>query len=310
MLRTLLAEPEFLFTRDGVTPYRPTSAEVLREWKNRHDLSRHRGHVFNLIYTGILFSFAALTVYFFVSASLAEIIAVNLLASVFAIVYNTVWYHRYCSHRSYEFSSDWFKFAFAYTNPAVLREEAYVIPHWLHHQISDKIGDCYGPHLGRFGSFLAIESGSVYSTEISRSQFEKMKKRLSFLPVRFHTYEQFKKYGSFESLGSYIMRLLIAHGFWSALSFGIFGWTGVLGYVATTTIFILHLRNFNYQGHNHADRTAPVNSMYYGFFGSEWHRNHHEKQDLARSGFGWQIDFAFYLIWIMHKLRIVKSMKI
>ena len=68
-----------------------------------------------------------------------------------ATIYNTVWYHRYCSHSSFEFESPAWSTLLLWTNPFFYREESYAIAHRIHHQCTDKVGDPYGPHLGWLG---------------------------------------------------------------------------------------------------------------------------------------------------------------
>ncbi|MDB6018634.1 MAG: Fatty acid desaturase [Pedosphaera sp.] len=113
--------------------------------------------------------------------SIIGILAVMGIATVIATVYNTVWYHRYCSHRAFKFRNRWWPRLFLWSNPVCFREESYVIPHRLHHSHSDEVGDPYGPHLGWLGSYLATESQQKLNRNLSRTDYDRLAKSLEHI---------------------------------------------------------------------------------------------------------------------------------
>ena len=60
-----------------------------------------------------------------------------------------------------------------------------------------------------------------------------------------------------------------------------------------------------------ADESRNVFLLFFALLGENWHRNHHAFQRSARHGlYWWQIDFSWYVIWIMKKLRLVWNVRV
>jgi fatty-acid desaturase len=79
------------------------------------------------------------------------------------------------------------------------------------------------------------------------------------------------------------------------------------------------VRTFNYEGHgkgtnrqrdgvDYNRKDKSVNQIWPGFVAGEWHNNHHLFPKSARSGFKkYQMDMAWYYIWLMSRLGAVSS---
>jgi stearoyl-CoA desaturase (delta-9 desaturase) len=95
---------------------------------------------------------------------------------------------------------------------------------------------------------------------------------------------------------------------WSGLFVGFF-WSTVAVYHATFCI--------NSLAHVHGYKTYVTgddsrNNWILAFFtmGEGWHNNHHAYQSSVRQGFHWwQIDFTYYVLLGLSKLRLVRDMK-
>jgi len=235
---------------------------------------------------------------------------VVLLACFIGTVYNTVWFHRYCSHQAYQFRSLWFARLFLWSNPICFREESYVIPHRIHHSKSDEPGDPYGPHLGWLGSYLATETQQKTNVNITETEHERLAKSLEHCGFLKNSYAQFRKTGSVENVWHYGARVVVASLAWPALAFLIAGWMGVLVWISSVFLFTFIVRDFNYRGHSSLVGTdrhgSPVNQAFYGIIAGEWHENHHQHPRLARSGLTWwQVDVPFWIIKLMKTCGIV-----
>ena len=62
----------------------------------------------------------------------------------------TMYSHGYCSHKAFCFTKMIYAKIFLWTTPAFYREEVFVVPHIVHHTITDDPEDPYGLHLGFF----------------------------------------------------------------------------------------------------------------------------------------------------------------
>ncbi len=233
--------------------------------------------------------------------SISNLAVVLVASNAIGIVYNTVWYHRYCAHRAFRFRNLWWVRLFLWTNPLAFREESYIIPHEIHHSQADQPGDPYGPHLGWLGSYLAAESTQKMNRDISRKDYDRISKSLAHVGFVKNSYEGFRRTGSFESLWHYGARTLFGNGLWILAVYAIGEWEGVVLWISAVFLFSFMLRDFNYRGHGgsflSARRGAPINQMYYGFLVGEWHENHHAHPQLARSGLAWwQLDVPYWII--------------
>jgi fatty-acid desaturase len=226
------------------------------------------------------------------------------ITNAIGIVYNTVWYHRYCSHRAFKFRNLWFARAFLWTNPLAFREESFAIPHRIHHLKSDRPGDPYGPHLGWLGSYLAAESSQKMNRDITRQDFDRLSKSLNHIGFLKNSYEQFRRTGSVEHVWHYGARAVFANLLWILTAYAIGKWGGVVMWISAVFLFSFMLRDFNYRGHGgpfvSACKGKPLNHIYYGVTVGEWHDNHHEHPNLSRSGLTWwQLDIPYWIIRVM-----------
>lgn len=284
---------------------KPTLREVLVEWVDSVNFVKDRTRLLPALYALYHFAtFVVFVMFLVLHFSFLSLLTVFVLACGIATVYNTVWYHRYCTHRAFKFSNIWWIRFFLWTNPVCFREESYVIPHRIHHSKTDEPGDPYGPHLGWLGSYLATESQQKMNRNISEADFQRLSKSLNHLGIVKNSYRDYQRTGSVENVYHYGARVLFANVFWCAIADAIAGWTGVMAWIAGVFMYTFVVRDFNYRGHGGFFGTQPkglpINQVIYGIIAGEWHENHHTYPRLARSGFAWwQLDLPYWIIKLM-----------
>jgi stearoyl-CoA desaturase (delta-9 desaturase) len=313
---TPLAEPGYGYADDRGSPYHPTVVEAAIEWLDATNFLREPARalptacfVFHLATLGCLVAFFASfvtlgTMTFFLAASVALV-----------TVYNTVWYHRYCTHRAFEFTHGRWTWLFLWTNPLFFREESYLFAHRQHHALSDKAGDPYGPHLGRVASYLAIESIQKYDPHITRRDFETLQRSIKHIRLRFNDYDSYRHQGSFESAAAFVTRSAFAQALWAVPIFYIGGAPYLTAWYAAVFFVMFAMRDFNWWGHGTRPKKASwefetsslaLNQRVYGYLASEWHNNHHEYPRSANYGFlPDHVDLAFQIIRALHFIGIV-----
>ncbi len=295
----------------GPAPMRPTTREVLVEWFDAISFWKDSARLLPALYAMYHLVTVVVLGYFLVRYfSLTAILSVVGIALFVGTVYNTVWYHRYCSHQAFKFRSLWFARVFLWTNPVSFREESYVIPHRVHHSTSDEPGDPYGPHLGWLGSYLATETQQKMNRDITPAEFERLSKGLDHIGLVKNSYEQYLRTGSVENIWVYGARVLTANALWMALGYAIAGWAGALAWISGVALLTCVLRDFNFRGHasffGTNEHGSPVNQVIYGLIAGEWHENHHDHPKLARSGLAWwQLDVPYLIIRAMNLCGIV-----
>ena len=292
---------------------KPTLREVLVEWVDAvnffKDSSRLSPALYALYHMAGFAVFLAFLIWHF---SVVAILIVLGIACMIATIYNTVWYHRYCSHRAFKFRNIWWARLFLWTNPVCFREESYVIPHRVHHSKPDQPGDPYGPHLGWLGSYLATESSQRTNRNISEADYLRLAKSLEHVGFVKNTYAGFQQTGSVENVSHYVVKMLFVNLFWSVLAFMVAGWTGVMVWMSGVFLYTFVVRDFNYRGHGGLFGTQPkglpLNQVIYGIIAGEWHGNHHAYPRSARSGLAWwQVDLPYWFIKLMNLCGGVSS---
>jgi sn-1 stearoyl-lipid 9-desaturase len=312
--RGLLAEPTYGWGE--TTPRSPTVRECIVEWLDANNFLADRTRRLTATFTVFhVATFCAFIGYVATCFSLATAAAVLGISTFIATVYNTVWYHRYCTHRAFKLRRVAYARLFLWTNPVCFREENYVIPHHVHHAKKDQPGDPYGPHLGWLGSYLASESNAKTNLDISSSDYDRLARSLRHIGFPTNSYEAFQRTGSIEKPWHWIARSLFANLLWSSLAWSIHGFIGVLTWYAGVFLYSLLVRDFNYRGHGGtsfaASRGNPVNHAFYGLIGGEWHDNHHAHPRLAHSGLEWwQLDVPYWIIKSMRAVGMVDEINV
>jgi len=307
--RGLLAEPTYGWGE--TTPHRPSLREIIFEWNDAINFFQNRSRFLIALFpafhfvTGIVFFY--LLIRHFSLVNLALVFTVSIFLS---LIYTTLWNHRYCTHRAFKFRHLGWTKLFLWTNPMFFREESWVIPHHVHHSRSDRVGDPYGPHLSRLGSYLAYDSSAKTNLAISRSDYERLARSLQHIGFRQNSYEQFQRTGSVECEGYFVSRASFATLFWCALAYFVGGNVGVLGWLSGVFLFAFGVRDFAYRGHSgffiKAMKGQSQNQILTGVLTGEWHDNHHAYPRLAYSGLAWwQVDIPFWIIKTMGWCGIV-----
>lgn len=296
---------------------KPRLRDVLPEWIDTINVFRNQEakatwiwlgqHVLGLV-CAVLF----LTVYF----SWTGLLWWLGFALVHAHFFHTFWYHRYCSHRAFRFRYKWVGQLIYWLNPLMIKEETYVIPHFVHHKISDTPGDPYGPRNGYWGTVSATESANFFNRSMSQKEFNFCDRFLSHIPSKWNTEEEFRATGSFEKRWLFPLRFLICNGFW----FGLFLAMGrpdlLTAFYFAALTFLLIMRDFNFRGHDEHSENQPkldthslaVNQWFYGLVASEWHDNHHRFSTSAKAGFQRrELDISFFITRLFHKVGLIES---
>lgn len=315
-----LCEPTYGYAAPDGRPRRPTTREVFTEWLDAIDVRRDGSRAVPAVSfafhatTGVLFllSFATMTRWTLLYGVLVH--------QVVSLVYHTFWYHRYCSHGAFRFSSPWFTRFFLWTNPVFIREETYCIPHRIHHQRSDLAGDPYGPHLGWLGSYLAWESLYKVNRSIGPRDYETLQRSLSHVGFPMNDHAAYQRTGSVERLWHFWGRTAVAQIVFAAVGLLAGGLPFLLAGYGGLFVFTALLRDFPWRGHggNFRDHKIPgwefdtrsrsLNNRFYGVLAGEWHDNHHRFPTSANSAFlAGQIDIVFLLVKLLHRAGIVRS---
>jgi fatty-acid desaturase len=242
-----------------------------------------------------------------------------LYSMVIMSVHATIWFHRFCTHKSYKFSHPAWRFI---TQNLVLRtfpEEIYVVSHHVHHVKSDQPGDPYNPQAGIMYCMLSDVNHQSISKQLSEADYDKASHFLSHTGIFINSYRQYQKWGSIVKPYYTIGLWILNWAFWFAVFYFIGGPGLACALFSGAMFWFVLVRAFNYTGHGkgedkHVDgidfdrSNLSINQTRPGLFSGEWHNNHHLYPGSARAGFlPYQLDLAWVYIWCLHRLGAVSS---
>jgi stearoyl-CoA desaturase (delta-9 desaturase) len=315
-----LIEPSYGWANADGTPHRPTARETLHELADSLNVFRDARRVLPLAHFLFHATTGGLLLVSFAFMTWKTLLWGFVVHQVVSLIYQTLWYHRYCSHGAFRFSSRWFPRLLLWTNPVVLREETYAIAHRMHHHNPDAAGDPYGPHLGWLGSYLTWESLHKVNTDISERDYDALQRSFRHLAMPVNDYPTFCRTGSIERLWHYALRTVTAQTLFVTISYSLGGIPFVLSGYGGIFVLTFLLREFPWRGHGGDTprekrpgwewdlRSRSINSRFYGYLAAEWHDNHHRLPTSANCAvLPGQVDVVFLFIRVLHRLGIVAS---
>lgn len=249
------------------------------------------------------------------------VLAVVVYSMVIMGTHGTIWFHRYCTHKSYKFSHPIWKFITQNLVIKTFPEEIYVVSHHVHHVKSDLPGDPYNPQGGFLYCMLSDVNHQSINKNLSEKDYYKAYHFMRHTGVQLNTYEQYKKRGSLATPAYTITLWILNWAFWYLAFYLIGGHALACALFSAAMIWFVGVRAFNYTGHGkgevkHKDgvdfdrSNLSINQSRPGLLAGEWHNNHHLYPGSARAGFlNYQIDLAWIYIYCLHKMGMVSSFK-
>lgn len=318
-LATVLHPPAYGFSR-GEELYVPTKKELAREFFSRLNCFKNKKNWLPCFGWGSSF---LLTIPFFLFFTHYFSWKYFIIAFFYSMVvlgtHGTIWYHRYCTHRAYQFSHPIWRFLVRHMVIKIIPEETYVVSHHVHHQMAEKPGDPYNVNGGWWYCFLADVTHQPIARDLSEQDYQRIVTMLDHTGGFANSYRQYQRWGS------------ICHPVFTLLSFSLnwLFWYGVFyflgGHGLAVTIFAsagfwaFGVRTFNFDGHGAGKdkrrdgvdfnrKDLSINQLWPGLVTGEWHNNHHLFPNGARAGFlPYQLDYAWYFILFYKAIGGIKS---
>jgi stearoyl-CoA desaturase (delta-9 desaturase) len=224
-----------------------------------------------------------------------------LLALVFyatRMVWVSIAYHRYFSHRTFK-TSRAFQFVMAVIANTTAQKGVlwWAGHHRRHHKYSDQPGDTHSPVLE--GLWFA-HVGWVTENNPERDKIDESRvKDLAAFP-------ELRLLEKINLIPPLLLALVIlAVGGWHALLWGFFVSTVLLWHGTFTVNSLNHM--FGRRRYQTTDDSR--NNWFLAIFvtaGEGWHNNHHHYQAAANQGFRWyEIDVAYYVLVVLRTLGLV-----
>ncbi len=313
----VLEAPSYGWERDGVL-HVPSRRTLFRHTLSRLDVFRDRKNWLPFSSWFWSLAFAPFLLVFLTQHFSLPLLAIGLVYAMVVVgSHGTIWFHRYSTHRAYQFRYPWVRFVVENLIPKVIINELYTISHHVHHARSEKPGDPYNAHGGFFYCFLADVNHQPIARDLDRKDYAKLQRLMSHTGVRTNTYEQYQRWGSLARPLRTTLGFMASWAFWYGTFYLIGGHALATALFGCTFIWAVGIRTFNYDGHGQGrDKRKDgydlhrgdlsINQTWPGLVAGEWHNNHHLFPRSARTGFlPTQPDGAWLFIRGLEKLGLV-----
>ena len=312
--------PSYGWTDKNGVLVKPSAGRLWKEAFSRMNIFRSRKNWISFASLMMMVSFLPF-VYLFLFHYLTIKLAIA--AVVYAMIimgtHGTIWFHRYGTHKSYQFSHPLWRILTQNLVIKTLPEEIYVVSHHVHHSKSDEPGDPYNAQAGFWYCMLAEFNHQRISPNLSEEQYQRVVHFMKHTGVTTNSYAQYKKWGSVASPVYTIVLWILNWAFWYTAFYFIGGHALACALFSAGFLWFLGVRAFNYTGHGKGEEkhvegvdfdrsNLSVNQLRPGLFAGEWHNNHHLYPGSARAGFlSYQLDLPWIYIYTLYKLGAVSS---
>lgn len=316
----ILEEPSYGWTNKEGKFYKPTPRELFSELFSRMNIFKSRKSWLALTnWLSILLLFPFFILFIFNYFNWYLLIAAFVYSMIIMGTHGTIWYHRYSTHGAYKFKNSFWRFITQNLVLKIIPEEIYVVSHHVHHAKSDQPGDPYNAYGGFLYCFLADVNHQLIARNLNEADYNKAAALLEPTGVKCNTYLQYQKWGSVAAPLSTIILILLNWTFWGTVFYLIGGPALLCALFGGAFFWAVGVRTFNYEGHGKGKdkrtdgmdfnrKDMSINQYWPGIVAGEWHNNHHLFPASARAGFlKYQVDFAWYYIYLLYKLGGISS---
>ena len=316
----VLQTPSYGWKNEKGELVKPTTKELFNEFFSRINIFKSKKNWISFIGWFMIICMLPFF-YFFIFEYFSWLLLGVFLVYTMIIMgtHGTIWFHRYCTHKSYTFRYKIWRFITQNLVIKTVPEEVYVVSHHVHHSKSDEPGDPYNARAGFLYCMLADVNHQGVNKNLDEKDYERASHFLRHTGVRINSYKKYKIWGSIAS-PSYTIALWLGNwAFWYTVLYFIGGHALACTIFTAAMFWFALVRIFNYTGHGKGEEkhvegldfdrsNLSINQWRPGYFAGEWHNNHHLYPASARAGFlRWQLDLPWIYIYILYKLGAVSS---
>jgi len=299
---------------------KPSVGQILREFFFRQNIFRTKKNWMNFIgWFWVLCLFPFFVIFFVKYFTVKLLIIGAFYGLVIMGTHGTIWYHRYGTHRAYNFKNKFWRFITQNLVIKVVPEEMYIVSHHVHHAKSDMPGDPYNANCGFLYCFLADTNHQSINKSLNEEEYNKIKTFIDHTGVIPNTYMQYQKWGTIAHPLRTVLHIMLNWAFWGVVFYFIGGFPLLFAMFAGACFWAVGVRTFNFEGHgkgkdmrkegvDFSRDDMSINQYWPGYVAGEWHNNHHLFPTSARSGFlKHQVDLAWCYIYLISLLGGVSS---
>ncbi len=318
-LDKILDPPSYGYEHDGKLIV-PSHRALFREFFHKTNIFRDKRQWVPFFSWITTLSFAIPLAYFLIYHFSFLLLFCGFIYSMVILgTHGTIWYHRYSTHRGYQFANPCTRFLVKNLVVKIIPDELYVVSHHVHHFKSEEPGDPYNVHGGWLYCFLADANHQPIAKDLTEEEYRRVTSLLAHTGIRMNSYKQYQRWGSVCHPLFTTLHFALNWTFWYGAFYLMGGHPLALVIFGSCGVWGIGVRTFNFDGHgagkdkrqdgidfNRTDHS--INQLWPGLVTGEWHNNHHLYPNGARAGFlPYQLDYAWYFIWFLAQVGGVTS---
>ncbi|HYO21293.1 MAG TPA: acyl-CoA desaturase, partial [Flavisolibacter sp.] len=246
----ILQQPSYGWKDENGTLIKPTSKQLWKEAFSRMNIFRSKKNWISFASVAMMVCLLPFFYFFlFHFFSVKLLIAFVVYSMIIMGTHGTIWFHRYGTHKSYQFSHPIWRIITQNLVIKTLAEEIYVVSHHVHHSKSDEPGDPYNAQAGFLYCMLAEFNHQRVNPDLNEAEYQKVVHFMKHTGVSVNTYEQFKKWGSVASPFYTITLWVVNWAFWYTAFYFIGGHALACTLFGSALFWFIGVRAFNYTGH-------------------------------------------------------------
>jgi len=296
-LDRVLEPPSYGYEKPDGQLSLPSRGQLIREFLSRINVFKDRKNWIALFSWGATLSFGIPLILFFTFHFSWPLFFAGFIYSMVILgTHGTVWYHRYGTHRAYQFRDRFSRFLVKNSVVKIIPDELYVVSHHVHHAKSETPGDPYNVNGGWLYCFLADATHQPIRKDLTKDEYQRVTGFLQHTGIRMNSYAQYQKWGSICHPGWTTLHFALNWFFWYGAFYLIGGHPLALVLFGSCGVWGIGVRTFNYDGHGGGKdkrqegidffrKDHSINQLWPGLVTGEWHNNHHLYPNGARAGF-------------------------
>ena len=318
ILDRCLEAPSYGWEQDGELVV-PTHRQLFREFFSRLNIFASRKNWLSLLGWSTIVLLAIPFFIFWFKYVTFPLFVIAFVYSMFVLgTHGTIYYHRYSTHRAYQFTHPFWRFIVRNMVIKLIPEETYVVSHHVHHIKPEQPGDPYNVHAGWLYCFLADAVHQPIAQNLSREDYAQVSRMIDHTGVHRNSYEQYQRWGSICHPAWTLLHFTANWAFWYAFFYWLGGHALAVTIFAASAFWAVGIRTYNYDGHGGGKdkrtetdfnrKDLSINQLWPGLITGEWHNNHHLYPNGARAGFlNYQWDYAWWFIKFYYAIGAIST---
>src|SRR5688572_10343922 len=246
----VLATPSYGWQNEKGEVAVPTTRQLLHQASLNLNVFKDRRNWISAMFPIMILCMMPLFLLFvFKYFSLPLLVAFLIYAMIGMGTHGTIWYHRFCTHKSYSFNHPFWRILTQNLVIKTIPEEIYVLSHHVHHSKSDLPADPYNARGGLGYCMLAPINHQSINRNLDEKDYASACNFLRQTGVQMNSYRQYRKWGSVATPWYTFGTMFLNWAVWYTIFFLIGGHGLACALFGASMFWVALIPAFNFNGH-------------------------------------------------------------